>query len=470
MKKTILSLAIASTFAGSAFAMDFGQKVEALAKAQSYSLFGVITPLGASSSTSVSAATAHADPKSLITVAPGLNVKVVSADASLGANIDMIALWPNDTAPTHLIACNEQSGVNVGVQRIEIATGIVQNIISSGLTSCDPAHRTPWGTVVVGEENGANGRIFEIMDPLSTTGVTVSGAGAATITSDPAHVAYRPAMGQLSYEGVGIYPNGVTYYGDENRPGSGNPGGAYFKFVPAALWMGGAAITDLNNSPLVAGTIYGMRVGKRSGSTDYGQGNEFGRGTWIPVTGIAPINLRSAGATLKLTSYYRPEDLAIDEKALALGNVRFCGNNTGDDTPGGDNHFGETMCITDGTLAQAANTLTLSTPEYQPLVIGNVDFAMMDNIAYQPGKGNWLIHEDGEGPLASPPRNNDIWSCLDDGADKDNLADACVKVMTLNDLTAESTGGVFDATGTRYFLSVQHNVTGHGVILEINGW
>ncbi len=470
MKKTILSLAIASTFSGSAFAMDFGQKVEALAKAQSYSLFGVITPLGASSTTSVSAATANTDPKSLITVAPGLNVKVVSADASLGANIDMIALWPNDTAPTHLIACNEQGGVNVGVQRIEIATGTVQNIISSGLTSCDPAHRTPWGTVVIGEENGANGRIFEILDPLTTTGVTVSGAGATTTTSDPAHVAYRPAMGQLSFEGVGVYPNGVTYYGDENRPGSGNPGGAYFKFVPATLWMGGAAITDLNNSPLVAGTIYGMRVGKRSVSTDYGQGNEFGRGTWIPVTGAAPLNLRSAGATLKLTSYYRPEDLAIDEKALALGNVRFCGNNTGDDTPGGDNHFGETMCITDGTLAQAANTLTLSTPEYQPLVIGNVDFAMMDNIAYQPGKGNWLIHEDGEGPVASPPRNNDIWSCLDDGADKDNLADACVKVMTLNDLTAESTGGVFDATGTRYFLSVQHNITGHGVILEINGW
>lgn len=470
MKKTILSLAIASTFSGGAFAMDFGQKVEALAKAQSYSLFGVITPLGASSTASVSAATANADPRSLITVAPGLNVKVVSAGASLGANVDMIALWPNDTAPTHLIACNEQGGVNVGVQRIEIATGAVQNIISSGLTSCDPAHRTPWGTVLIGEENGTSGRIFEILDPLTTTGVTVSGAGATTTTSDPVHVAYRPAMGQLSFEGVGIYPNGVTYYGDENRPGSGNPGGAYFKFVPATLWAGGPAITDLNNSPLVAGSIYGMRVGKRSGNTDYGQGNEFGRGTWIPVTGAAPLNLRSAGATLKLTSYYRPEDLAIDAKALALGNVRFCGNNTGDDTPGGDNHFGETMCITDGTLAQAANTVTLSIPEYQPLVIGNADFAMMDNIAYQPGKGNWLIHEDGEGPVASPPRNNDVWSCLDDGADKDNLADACVKVMTLNDLTAESTGGVFDATGTRYFLSVQHNITGHGVILEINGW
>lgn len=471
MKKTLLTLAVTAAISTSAFAVDFGQKVELLAKAQSLSLFGVISPLGASSTISLSAADANANPAGLVTLASGLTAKVVSADANLGANIDMMALWPNDTNPTHLIACNEQGSSNVGLQRIEIATGAVANIVSSGLTSCDPVHRTPWGTIVFGEEAGSNGRVFELLDPLNTTGVTVSGSGASTTTSDPAHVAVRPALGQLSFEGIALYPNGVMYYGDENRPGNGNPGGAYFKFIPSTPWLPGSpAITDLANSPLVAGNIYGMRVGKRSGNSDYGQGNEFGRGVWVPVTGTAPINLRAAAATAKLTSYYRPEDIAIDLKALAAGNVRFCGNNTGEDTQGVDNHFGETACITDGTLAQAADTITLSTPEYQPLVIGNFDFAMMDNIAYQPGHGNWLVQEDGEGPDATPPRNNDIWSCLDDGADKDNLADACVKVISLNDRNAESTGGVFDASGKRYFVSIQHNVTGHGVILEINGW
>jgi secreted PhoX family phosphatase len=93
---------------------------------------------------------------------------------------------------------------------------------------------------------------------------------------------------------------------------------------------------------------------------------------------------------------------------------------------------------------------------------------MPDNVAYQPGSGNWIIHEDGEG--AEFGRNNDIWSCVDDGLDRDGLADACAKIITLNDLTAESTGGVFDATGKRFFFSVQHNVTGHGVILEVTGW
>lgn len=79
MKKTLLSLAIASSFSGTAFALDFGQKVEALAKAQSYSLFGVISPLGASSNSSVTTATANADPKTLITLAPGLSAKVISS-------------------------------------------------------------------------------------------------------------------------------------------------------------------------------------------------------------------------------------------------------------------------------------------------------------------------------------------------------------------------------------------------------
>jgi secreted PhoX family phosphatase len=117
----------------------------------------------------------------------------------------------------------------------------------------------------------------------------------------------------------------------------------------------------------------------------------------------------------------------------------------------------------------AAAALT-SVPEYQPLMIGNLELAMVDNIAYQPGRGNWLIHEDGEGSTYTPARNNDIWDCLDDGADDDNLADACVRVMTLNDLTAESTGGIFDAAGKAYYFSVQHNITGHGVIVKVTGW
>ena len=473
MKKTLISLAVISSFSSAAYAaqnQDFGLKVQSLAMAQSNKLFGVVQPLDESSTLSLTAAQADANPAKLVTLAKGLTAKVISAAPNLGANIDMMTLWPDSKHPTHIIACNEQGSAQVALQRINISTGVVEDIVSSGLTSCDPTRRTAWGTIIFGEENGNNGRMFELLDPLTTTGVTVSGSGLGTTTSDLAHVRFLPALGQLSFEGIALYPNGVMYYGDENRPGNGNPGGAYFKFIPSTPWSGGAPITDLSNSPLVSGTVYGMRVGKRSGNSDYGQGNETGRGTWIQITGAQPVNLRAAAAASQLTGYYRPEDLDIDMEALDDGDVRFCGNNTGEDTQGGDQNWGETVCITDDTLAEATDTVTLSTPELQRLVVGNFEMAMMDNIAYQPGAANWVVQEDGEGPGATPPRNNDIWSCVDDGDDTDILADACARVISLNDLNAESTGGIFDATGKHYFVSIQHNVTGHGVILEIDGW
>jgi hypothetical protein len=41
---------------------------------------------------------------------------------------------------------------------------------------------------------------------------------------------------------------------------------------------------------------------------------------------------------------------------------------------------------------------------------------------------------------------------------------------TLNDLDAEWTGGVFDASGTHFFVSVQHSDTDTGVVLDITDW
>ena len=68
------------------------------------------------------------------------------------------------------------------------------------------------------------------------------------------------------------------------------------------------------------------------------------------------------------------------------------------------------------------------------------------------------------------PFNNSIWMCLEDGEDVDTLSDGCIRIANLNDLTAESTGGFFDAEGKHYYFSVQHNVTGHGTILDVTGW
>jgi hypothetical protein len=450
-------------------AFDFGQFRDNLLRAHSSQVFGVTGPLSASSTASVDAATAEASPTSLVTVARSLRVRVVNASKELGANIDQMVLWPNDVAPTHLIVCNEEGTGKPGVQRIGLADGKVETILT-GTESCDPVRVTPWGTVIVAEEAGNTGWLLEIINPLKTTGVTFDRASGLASGADAGNVAARPAVGRLSFEGIALYPNGVMYYGDENRPGKGTAGGAYFKFVPTNLWSGGGAITSLADSPLVSGKVYGLRLGKRSDNSDYGQGSNTGLGTWVEVADVS--DLRAAAKTLTLTGYYRPEDADIDLKSLAHGKVRFCANNTGNELT--DRNWGETICVTDGSLAEAAANTAI--PEVQFLVVGWQDFAMMDNIAYQPGRGNWIIHEDGDGPSIDNPnrRNNDLWACLEDGDDADTLTDGCIRVATLNDLHgeegAEWTGGVFNASGTRFFVSVQHNVTGHGVILEITGW
>lgn len=458
-----LGLASLATAAVAAPGFDFGFFRDGLLDAQSVQLFGVVRPLPESSTDSVSAARANANPTSLATFARGLRARVVTAARDAGANIDMMVPWPNDEHPTHIIACNEEGTTDPGVQRIRLADGAVGTILT-GTVSCDPVRRTPWGTIIVGEESGEDGNLLEIIRPLQTTGVLFDRVNRTLSGADAANVALRPAPGHLSWEGIALYPNGVMYYGDENRPATGTAGGAYFKFVPTVLWRSGAHITSLAQSPLRQGKVYGLRLGKRSDNTDYGQGSNTGLGSWIQIPRASTANLRAAAASLKLTGYYRPEDMDIDRAALDEGGVRFCGNNTGNES--NDRNWGETVCITDGTFAEAA--ANSATPEVQYLVIGNPELAMMDNMAYQPRRGNWILHEDGDGPEVG--RNNDLWSCLDDGTDDDQLSDGCVRIATLNDLNAEWTGGFFDGSGRRFFVSVQHNVTGHGVVLEVTGW
>jgi secreted PhoX family phosphatase len=463
---SVAVIAAAPVCAGNDFneQRDFGSLRDRQLREFAESAFGVERPLDASSGASIDKATAEANPTALATVARGLKVRVLNSSASLAPVIDMIALWPNDQNPTHLIVCNEEGTAQPGVQRVRM-DGLVETILS-GTTSCDPVRRTPWGTIIVGEET-ADGHLIEILNPLSTTNVSYNrGTGLASGGIGSENVVSRDALGRLAFEGIALYPNGVMYYGDENRPSNGNPGGAYFKFVPTNLWTGSGAITNLNDSPLAGGKVYGLRLGRRSGNTDFGQGSNTGQGIWVDIVAAGQniASLRAATSALKLTGYYRPEDADIDGKALVAGNVRFCANNTGNES---NNHnWGEAICITDGTLTEA--TANTAIPEVQTFVVGTKSLTMMDNIAYHPTKGFWVLHEDADG--VAEGRNNDLWACLEDGADDDTLSDGCVRVATLNDLTAEWSGGIFNADGSHFYVSVQHNVTGHGVILDITGW
>jgi secreted PhoX family phosphatase len=414
----------------------------------------------ANSGLSIGAPAANADATALITLAKGLRARTVASSIDAGANIDQIALWPDAARPTHLIVMNEQGAAQPGVQRIRLSDGLVETILS-GTSSGDAIRVTPWGTILAGEENGADGQMLEIIDPLNVTGVFFDRAsGVVTGGTGSEKVVARRGLGRLSFEGLAILPNGVVYYGDESRPSAGAAGGAYFKFIPSQPRVGGTPIANLSESPLAAGKIYGLKLSRGSNN---GQGNNTGLGVWVEVPSTSIGNLRAAAATLKLSGYYRPEDIDIDLKALSAGKVRVCGANTGNET---DHNYGEIICIDDGALAQS--TTNVANPEVQFLALGNAEFAMPDNVVYNAKKNFWVFHEDADG--VSQGRNNDIWACAQDGSDFDTLSDGCSRFATLNDLTAETTGGIFDASGKHFYVSVQHNVTGHGVILDITGW
>jgi hypothetical protein len=436
---------------------DFGLDRQHELQKKAHGLFGFDKPLTESSNVDLDATQAANDPATLITVPKDLKVRVVSAGKA-SPNIDQMLLWPQAN-PQYIIGCNEEGTGQPALQKIALSNGNATTI-ATGLTSCDPVRVTPWGTILFGEEGGSTGAMYELIDPLSVTGATINRT--AGVSSSP-NIRRVDALGFLSFEGLGVLPNGVTYYGDELSAASGAPGGAYYKFVPTTPWAGGAPITSLNQSPYASGTIYGLRVGQ---GTNYGQGISYGIGAWQTLTSTPGQQLRPLATTAKLTGYYRPEDISLDEAGLAAGSVRFCGNNTGRDEA---HYYGETICIADGTVS--GSTSGSSVPHVQLLLQGSPEFNMPDNIAYQPGTGNWVIEEDGStGGNIDGSRNNDIWDCLDDGADDDTLSDGCVRVATLNDLDAESTGGFFDATGKHYYVSIQHNSSGFGTILEITGW
>ena len=455
--------------------LDFGAFVQHQLNARAPQLFGIVHPLDESALGPYTGANST----QAVVAAQSLQVSLVSN--ALHANADMIALWPDDENPTHLFVCVESGTSAPAVQRIDLSKPVDANAttILTGLSSCDPIHRTPWGTIVAAEEAGANGGLYEILNPADiTTPVAVTNRNTGA-TSPAGFVFKRQVVGALSWEGNVILDDGLMYMGDELRPGGGNGGGAIYKFVPDFPFSGGS-IANPADSPFASGRLYGLRVG----STDYGQGTEIGQGAWVeidPAT-YADANgnviLRNAQLALKLTGYYRPEDMDLDPIAAARGEARACWTNTGRMTNGGGSAveagaiYGEVMCLTDRPKAMAAAG---AVPQVVRFIAGDTQANHFDNAAFQPHTGNLALLEDGEVEVVRPDgttelRGNDIWMCLPDGADRDVQSDGCIRIMSLRDTDSEPTGFVFTASGRTAFVNLQHRSTGQGALLRISGF
>jgi secreted PhoX family phosphatase len=469
---------------------DFGSFIADQLRAHSQQLFGFSHPLAQSALGPYDAA----DNTKAIQVAQGLSVSLVSSAVASAA--DQIAMWPNDADPRYLFVCDEET-TDPAVQRIDLRLPPSTNAttIVTGLSSCDPVRRTPWGTIIVAEEAGATGGFYELIDPANiNTAIAVTDRAAGT-TTDPNHLVKRKAVGSLSFESFAIRYDGTMIYGDELAPTSGAAGGGIYKFVPLVPYNGtGTPITQPQLSPLASGTVYGLRVAA-NGSSNWGQGAEVGKGRWVQVdpapAGVVDVSgnliLRNAQALQKFTGFYRPEDMDIDPVAASNGVFRACWANTGRLNFGGGSIVensavhGEVLCLVEEPSSASPAPPTGTVPVVTKFVVGSQQFGMPDNVAFQPHTGNLVVLEDGPTSTVTAtgtePRGNDLWICLPDGDDDDTLTDGCVRFASVRDTSAEPTGFIFLGSGTAGFVNVQHRavndaagVGNHGALLKISGF
>jgi secreted PhoX family phosphatase len=238
----------------------------------------------------------------------------------------------------------------------------------------------------------------------------------------------------------------VFFGGDELRPGTGaqdKDGGAMFKFVPDAPYQGGS-ISSLDESPFASGKVYALQVSCVGDKQQYGQGCEVGVGAWIEV---AAATARGDADAKGATGYYRPEDGHIDpdfEDEDHADAVRFCWTNTWDEEA---RSYGEVVCLEDTLPTQADATLRSAT--VNRFVEGDPRFNSVDNLEFQPRTGNIFAIEDHP--------NGEIWSCLDDGDDRDIKSDGCIAVASVIDPSAEPTGFFFAPDGETAYVSIQHS-------------
>jgi hypothetical protein len=138
------------------------------------------------------------------------------------------------------------------------------------------------------------------------------------LSSDPTHVVARLAPGHLSWEGIAPYPSGVMYYGDENRPGTGTAGGAYF--IPTTPVERSAGSLQFS---LTAGSVYGCtRIGTLNDLTAEWTGgvfDKFGAHFYASVqqniSGHGVVLALRAGDSMTSAAPFAPNQSSADSGA-----------------------------------------------------------------------------------------------------------------------------------------------------------
>ena len=298
----------------------------------------------------------------------------------------------------------------------------------------DPAVITPTNSLVVAEEWTGNGRMFEISNPGTATGVADSS------------VNWLSNIPSVSHEGIKFDTQGRMYFIDENSSGS------LYRMTPNSA------------GDLTVGKVEVMKVDDFAGNATVsgtGQAGRTGAGEWVQIidtdgnalTTADPFDFtarggRAAADEVGATPFGRPEDLEVG--TLANGNEAIFMATTD------ENIVWSIELDADGNegvnVTEFINSLTTPSSLLSPVGVGVNDALYglddVDNLALEIGPNGEIqlfVVED-ENP-------SDIWVATD--ANGDGIAEIIDLFASLGVVGSEATGFIVDPRGG-YLVNIQH--------------
>jgi sugar lactone lactonase YvrE len=319
---------------------------------------------------------------------------------------DMNAVNETGTHVGRYLYRTHELGTNGSVSVIDLQTGEARVLVqNAGWRRLDGLKWTSWGTLLFGEEAGADGRVFEIVlaqnDPMTA-----------------AAVIDRPAVGRMSHEGINVDAHGNVYVGDELN------GGAIFKFVPD------------NYGDLSSGTLYALNVVDESAAP----GNGTGTAEWVALipgqNGVITspaVSARAAASEAGVTGYNRPEDNEM---------------------------IGQTLYFTATGTHNVYAVALVGAPFVTEFVAAGVNVGSAEAFGLQ-DPDNLVSDSAGNLYIVEDHNPADIWVATPD-LNGDGRADSVVLFATLTSPGSEGTGIYFSPTRPRaMFVNVQHPADGN---------
>lgn len=333
---------------------------------------------------------------------PGPNA--LPTQTSVPGENDMIALDPSGR---YLFTVAE-TGSNGAVTRLDRQAG-AKTILAqrADWNRLDPVKwYAPSGTLLIGEEDGANGSIWQV-DP-------VTGASSELLW-----------LGKMSHEGIGFGPDGAIWEDDENHTG------AIYRAVPANR-------RDLTQGGILTAMVDG-----------------------VGFVAVDPANAVADAFAKGATLFDRPEDFDQFGATIYFTVTEPADDALASSTPGHPVREGGVYKVNALGTPTAQLFVALDDPASGAPGVQVPGLQFPDNLAID-RQGNVWIHEDIPDDTKTVPTNvhskqyrdmqDELWVATPDGR--------MFKVANMGNSSAaapcqnEWTGGIFD--GTTFFVNQQH--------------